>query len=240
MFIELDTHFHTVASTHAYSTVKEIAQSAAESGLKGFAMTDHAPSIWDAPHVWHFRNLKVIPDYICGVRVIRGVEANITDFEGNIDMSDFDLEFVDWVVASYHSVVVDNTEKRDCTDSYIRLAKNNPCVDVIGHAGDPHYPFDMEKAFKVFKEYEKYVEINESALLHKKGSMELNAEMLRICKKLSVPVVVNTDGHYCDLVGRVPCAEKLIEETGFPKELVANSCADRIFEHIRTKHADFI
>jgi len=93
LFIELDTHFHSVASTHGYSTVKEIAQSAAEKGLKGFALTDHGPASPDSPHVWHFRNLQVIPDYICGVRVIKGAEVNIIDYEGNIDMSDFDLKF---------------------------------------------------------------------------------------------------------------------------------------------------
>ena len=55
MLIELDTHFHSVASTHAYSTVKEIAHSALENGIKGFAMTDHAPAMPDSPHIWHFR-----------------------------------------------------------------------------------------------------------------------------------------------------------------------------------------
>ncbi len=239
MFIELDTHFHSVASTHAYSTVKEIAKSAADFGLKGFALTDHAPSIYDAPHVWHFRNLKVIPDYIEGVRVIKGVEANISDFEGNIDMNNFELEFVDWVIASYHWVMVKNPDNQDCTESYISLAKNNPRVDVIGHAGAPNYPFDMERVLKVFKEYDKLVEINESAILYKDGARELNVEMLKICKKYEIPIIVNSDGHYCDLVGRVSEAEKMIKEIGYPEELIANKHVENIYRRISSKRPDF-
>lgn len=239
MLIELDTHFHSVASTHAYSTVKEIAHSALENGIKGFAMTDHAPAMPDSPHIWHFRNLKVIPDYIEGMRVIKGVEANITDLEGHIDMTDFDLEFVDWVIASFHSVVVDNKSCEDFSDAYINVAKNNPYVDVIGHPGSLGFGFQKEKVLKVFKEYDKLVEINESTILHKRDGIERNLEILKICKKYEIPVVVNSDGHYCDIVGNVSNAEKMIEELNFPKELVVNSCAEKIYERIKAKRPGF-
>ena len=102
MLIEADLHCHSIASSHAYSTVKEMAEAAAEKGVKAFALTDHAPSMPDAPHVWHFHNLHVLPEKICGVRVLKGVEANIMSFDGNIDMTDFDLKDIEWVVASCH------------------------------------------------------------------------------------------------------------------------------------------
>lgn len=237
MLIELDTHFHSTASTHAYSTVKEIAQSAAEKGLKGFAMTDHAPSMPDSPHIWHFRNLKVLPDYICGVRVIKGVEANIIDYEGHIDMTESDLCYVDWVIASYHGAVVEPLW--DCSDGYINLAKNNPCVDVIGHPGSLGFIFNIEKVLKVFKEYNKLVEINESAIMHKQGYKETAADILKICKKYDIPIVINSDGHYCDIVGEVSNAEKMAEEIGLKKSLILNSSAEKIYEHIKLKRKDF-
>ena len=43
MQFELDTHTHTIASAHAYSTIQEMAQAAAGKGLKLLAITDHAP-----------------------------------------------------------------------------------------------------------------------------------------------------------------------------------------------------
>lgn len=35
MNIEIDTHAHTLVSGHAYNTIREMAQMAAEKGLKG-------------------------------------------------------------------------------------------------------------------------------------------------------------------------------------------------------------
>lgn len=239
MFIEADTHFHSIASTHAYSTVTEIAHSAAKKGLKGFALTDHGPASPDAPHVWHFRNLKVIPDFIEGVRVIRGVEANITDTEGHIDMDDFELEFVDWVIASYHSAVVTPVEGADYSDAYIKLAKNNPRVDVIGHPGSKGFRFDIEKAIKAFKEYDKLVEINDSAIMYKPGFREITEDVIKACKKYEVPVVVNSDGHYCDLVGEVSNAEEMLRCFSFPEELIVNRSIERIYERIKAKRPDF-
>ena len=57
-----DLHTHTVASTHGFSTIKEIVDVAAQKGLSAVAITDHTPASTDGPHVWHFHNLhKAIP-----------------------------------------------------------------------------------------------------------------------------------------------------------------------------------
>ncbi|MBQ6530365.1 MAG: PHP domain-containing protein, partial [Clostridia bacterium] len=44
MKILFDTHTHTLASTHAYSTVMENAKYASEIGMEAIAVTDHAPA----------------------------------------------------------------------------------------------------------------------------------------------------------------------------------------------------
>lgn len=41
MHLQGDMHTHTIASTHAYSTITENCQWAAKYGMKGIAMTDH-------------------------------------------------------------------------------------------------------------------------------------------------------------------------------------------------------
>ena len=76
MKILLDTHTHTLASTHAYSTVLEMAKYASEAGMEAIAITDHAPAIPDGAHPWHFQNLKAIP------REIYGVKSLIRKFNG--------------------------------------------------------------------------------------------------------------------------------------------------------------
>ena len=45
MKIIADTHAHTLASGHAYSTIKEMAAAAKAKGLKALALTEHAPEM---------------------------------------------------------------------------------------------------------------------------------------------------------------------------------------------------
>ena len=41
----LDTHTHTLASGHAYSTIREMAAAAADRGMQVLALTEHAPEM---------------------------------------------------------------------------------------------------------------------------------------------------------------------------------------------------
>ena len=88
MKIEVDTHTHTVASGHAYSTVYELAMGARKRRLKGFVLTDHGPALPGGTHPYHFSNMRILPERIRGVRFSRGVEANILDLEGTLDLGD--------------------------------------------------------------------------------------------------------------------------------------------------------
>uniref|UniRef100_UPI001EF93DE3 PHP domain-containing protein n=1 Tax=Citrobacter koseri TaxID=545 RepID=UPI001EF93DE3 len=49
----VDLYMHTVASTHAYSTLHDYIAEAQQKGIKLFAITDHGPDMADAPHYWH-------------------------------------------------------------------------------------------------------------------------------------------------------------------------------------------
>ena len=57
----VDLHMHTVASTHAYSTLHDYIAEAKRKGIKLFAITDHGPDMADAPHYWHFVNMHIWP-----------------------------------------------------------------------------------------------------------------------------------------------------------------------------------
>ena len=232
-----DMHTHTLASTHAYSTITENCKSAAEKGIKIIAMTDHWGEMPDSPHIWHFDNLRVLPRHICGVTVLRGVETNILNNEGELDMPRKTLENLEWGVASMHRQVYEPSTVRNHTMAYLKAAED-PIVDVIGHCTTAMFPIDFEKCIKKFKECGKLVEINESSILYKKGSYENSYEVLKLCKKYEVPVVFDSDAHYCELIGVVDTAKKIASEVGFPEHLVINSDFDRLAEFIRRKHPE--
>ncbi len=81
----VDLHMHTVASTHAYSTLSDYIAEAKRKGIKLFAITDHGPDMEDAPHHWHFINMRIWPRLVDGVGILRGIEANIKNINGEID-----------------------------------------------------------------------------------------------------------------------------------------------------------
>ncbi len=80
-----DLHCHTVASTHAYSTVTELARAAAEQRLLAIAYRSWSGRPRRPPSV-AFGNMDVLPPSIEGVRVLHGMEANVMDFSGRLDL----------------------------------------------------------------------------------------------------------------------------------------------------------
>ena len=228
MQIQADLHTHTVASTHAYSTVTEMAAAAAQTGVKLLGITDHGPGSPDAPHLWHFHNYKVLPRRLCGVHMLYGVEADIMDEYGNLDMDEHELSFCEWVVASYHTACVSFERTPEAvTQGYLRLCRN-PLVDVIGHPTTAMFPCDYEAVVRQIRDSGKLVEINESSLRWKPAALENAYRFYAVCRDMQVPIVVNTDAHFSGLVGKTPLAEQVLREIGFPDALNYSLDADRL------------
>ena len=235
MKLQADLHTHTIASTHAYSTIMENCQWAAQYGLKAIAMTDHGMAMPDSPHEWHFYNMRVLPRQICGVTVLKGVEANIININGELDIPEWTLKSMEWVVASMHEEAIKPDTVENITNAYLKACEN-PYIDVIGHCTSNSFMFDYEKCVKAFKEYEKLVEVNESSIINKPGSRENCYELLKLCKKYEVPVVVDSDSHFCQNIGQTPNAIKIIEDIDFPENLIVNYDWEKVKTHIMKKH----
>lgn len=69
MRVEIDTHTHTLASGHAYNTIREMARAAKEKGLKALAITEHAPEMPGSCHLFYFVNLRVLPRELEGIKI---------------------------------------------------------------------------------------------------------------------------------------------------------------------------
>ena len=232
--VEADTHTHTVASTHAYSTVYEMAQFAARAGLKGIVITDHGPMLPDGAHSWHFGNLRSLPPYICGVRVLHGAEANVIDYDGHIDLEDRYQRELDWIVASFHDPTLTPGSIEDHTRAYLALAEN-PYIDVIGHSGSEIFKYDYERVLPVFKEKGKFVEINSHSFAARVGAAVNCREIALICKKYDIPVVVNSDAHTCFSVGDVKEAFRMLSEIDYPTGLIINMHFENLARYIENK-----
>lgn len=143
MKLVADMHTHSIASTHAYATITEMAQEAHDLGLFAIAITDHARTMPGAPGPFYFESLAILPAYIKGVRVLHGIEANICDYNGNLDVEPQLQDNLEWVVASLHTLTIEGEATVEkCTQAYLGLAKN-PNVNVIGHSGSEYFKYDL-------------------------------------------------------------------------------------------------
>ena len=235
MQIIAETHSHTVACDHAYSTIYENVCQAARVGLKFLCVTEHGPAMPGAPGEMYFGNMpKVVPDFLEGVAILKGVESNILDYCGRLDLSEKKLAALDWVIASYHINCVEPSTPEEHTAGWLAVAKN-PHVDVIGHAGDDRYRFDIDTVVRAFAEYGKIVEINAHSFECRTKSDVNCREIARCCKKYGVRVVCSSDAHFFTQIARVDESIKLLRELDFPEELILNANYERFLAAAREK-----
>lgn len=224
----LDTHTHTLASGHAYSTIDEMAKAAAERKLELLGITEHAPMMPGSCGEIYFSNLRVMPREKFGIKLLFGVELNIMDYKGTIDLPERLLKQMDICIASMHTPCVPHGTLKQNMGAFVGAMKN-PYVNIIGHPDDGKYPVDYESLVLAAKEHHKLLEVNNNSLLphsFRENVRENDITMLEFCKKHQVPVIVGSDAHYVDYVGKHQEAYSIFEEINFPERLVANADMD--------------
>ncbi|MCC8181158.1 MAG: PHP domain-containing protein [Planctomycetes bacterium] len=81
--IMIDTHTHTVLSGHAWSTLRENCKAAAERGMHGICLTEHGPAMQGGGPFFMVSAQRMLPEVVEGIRVYKGIECNIVDFEAS-------------------------------------------------------------------------------------------------------------------------------------------------------------
>lgn len=223
-----DLHTHTIASTHAYATVTEMAYEAAKLGLFALAVTDHARTMPGAPGPFYFESLGLLPEYLQGVRLLRGIEANISDYDGNLDVEASLQQHLDWIVASMHTITLDGKATVEkCTNAYLKLAEN-PNVNVIGHSGSEYFKYDYDKVIPVFAKNGKLVEINDSAFRYDRDYVGNCVTIAKLCKKYGARICVDTDAHFTNTLGRAYKTLEMLEDIDFPEKLIVNTSVENL------------
>jgi putative hydrolase len=227
-----DTHVHSIVSGHAYSTISENIAAAKEKGLKFLAITDHAPALEGAPTKIYFKGMKALPEEVDGIRLLKGVELNIIDYNGTVDLPREVYKSLDWVIASLHTVCIEPATKKEHTRAWLKIAED-PDIDVIGHSGDPHYIFDFDEVIPVFARYKKIVEINTHSYKGRPGSWSNCTAIARLCAEHGVRIVVSSDAHFRNRVGDFEAAISMLQSINFPEELILNADAGRFADALR-------
>lgn len=232
MRIKFDTHTHTLASTHAYSTFSENASFAAKIGMDGFAVTDHAPALVDSPHEWHFRNLKNLPRELFGQKILVGAELNILNADGQVDLDDDLIAKLDVANASIHAQSYSGKGVVDNTSAYEAVVKN-PGIDIICHSGSPSYEYDYEYIIKLAGQYNKLIEINNHSFFVRQENGANCKKIAELCKKYGTGITVSSDAHFYTDIGDYRRALHMLDEIDFPEELIMNTTYEKFSRFLK-------
>lgn len=251
--IKTDTHTHTLASGHAYSTIEENLRAGKEQGLELVGITDHFSSFFvpstDFACFGFFINKKALPEVWQGVRLLFGAEVDIIDLKGNLFGHDLYIPYpnkngvkltyeegilnrLDYLIASVHykdfaanSTVVENTEL------YIKALEHEN-VKILGHIGRSGLEFDIDEVVKAAKSLNKMIEINEASFGHGETVRERCLKVALACAKYGTKIVVNSDAHSSFEIGKYPNTEHFLDEIDFPVELIGNRDAETFLSMI--------
>ena len=227
----IDVHNHTIASGHAFSTVQEMARAAAEKGIEYLGITDHGPSVPGACDPVYFRNYPCVPREMYGVKLLMGCELNILNAQGQLDLDEFHYRFLDICLAGIHRQCWTPGSKAENTEGVL-TAMSRPWVNVIAHPGDGTAELSFEPLVRASRETKTLLEINSASLKpyrKKTAARSNNLEILQLCRKYDVPVILAADAHISFDIANYQYALQLLVETGFPLELVLNDKPEEFF-----------
>jgi len=240
MRILSDYHTHTIYS-HGKGTIEENVVSAREKGIKILAISDHGPG-----HMGFgikrrkYKEMRRIIDELNkkydDIEILLGLEANVLDIDGHLDVDDELLEMNDILLAGYHfgsrpvRIVRDMLHhagnyfsKEDKYDEKLKEANTLSLInamkqyniDVLTHPGAKG-PIDIKRVAKAAGETGTALEINANH-----GFLTVN--QIKEAMEYDIKFSINSDAHHPDDIGKVEKAIRRAEAAGLTSDRILNA-----------------
>lgn len=233
-----DYHTHTVYS-HGTGTIKDNVEAAINRGLKEIAICDHGPGhyLYGVKREKIFKMREEIDELkkeYSDINILLGIEANVMDYDGNIDVDREILEIIDILLLGFHYGVLPRNIKsvfnfyllnpiskilpffeekmKQLNTKAITKAIEKYPIDIITHPGSKA-KLDIIKVANVAYKNGTALEINSS-------HSQLSIENIKIALKTQVEFCINSDAHDPTRVGDL--------EEGINRALKAKVPIDRI------------
>lgn len=240
-----DYHTHSQYS-HGKGDIRKNVQIAVEKGLKEIAITDHGPRAYSVVPLGVRRPEKILDikkeieevnKEFPQINVLCGIEANIINHDGDLDIPESILEQLDIIAAGLHlliippdiitarKLIIDNKIvyklfpgrrkeiRRWNTEAVINAVQKYP-IDFITHPG---YQLDINTyalANACAKE-DTYLEINA-----RHGN--LTTGFVRAASKTPVKFIINSDAHSPENVGSIEPGIRIAKKLGLENNRLVN------------------
>ncbi len=243
MKITKDYHIHSIYSknNHGKSTPEEDVIKGSEIGLVEMAISDHGPRHYlygikkDNIKKLH-EEIKELNKKYKNINVLQGIEANMLSYDGDSDIDELVKNNCDIIMGGFHygvrfkdfktfyriyilnslgkfSIKINKYITKLNTEAVINFMKKNK-IKILTHPGEK-IPVNIRDVAKAAVEEDVILEINSS---HK----HLSEEDLKCIKDIDVKLIIGSDAHHKDNIGKYEVAINRIEKSGFPIDNVIN------------------
>jgi len=238
MILYGDYHTHTIY-THGHGTVEDNVKVAIKRGLKQIAITEHSFSqafygvSRKEYNEMRFEIEELRKKYAGKIDILCGLESNIIDLEGTIDLPRSERKIVDLLIVGYHANFKPKSlkafftfwipnvlgfggkkQKEKNTQAYIKALRNNK-IDIISHLNSHRCYVDVVKVAEVCAEVGTYIELNGKVI-------NFNEDEIREMIKTGVKFIINSDAHYPSRVGKNHKGLAIVDKYNIPPEQVVN------------------
>ena len=232
--LQVDFHVHSLFSQCGLHTILELLEKARALGLKGLALTDHGPTLGGKLNSVFFERFK---SPFREVVLLKGIECNILDKDGTIDLPESFLPFLDIVLLGIHPNTPEGLSRTEYTEMLISAMEKNACIDIITHPNDSHYPVDYCILAREAARRGVALELNNSRILYSRTGIDETLLFLRACKEERCFVAVCSDTHALHELGLDESVRPLLESVRFPKELIVTESAFSAFDFVKSRAA---
>lgn len=241
--IRADFHVHTIASVHAYSTIKECAEESIRLEHTLIAITDHfdgtGTNTQIANEVTRFNSLEDRTRGQKGIRILGGVELNLgqtCDSVAKVTKLPLRLGGIHnwyWSVEHHDIMSLQRVTKEYIDRGYINaMAHPERGIEQLlgGKYSDELTPavreyfdwlVDYSKKKKIFLEANEYSLKTDSS-----GAIDRMEYWLNLAKDNGNPIILGSDAHYYAEIGKFDCLIALLNKVDYPSELVLNCNPD--------------
>lgn len=237
MTLKIDLHVHTIASGDSQNTVLEYINRAKELGMDVIGFSDHGPNLPRSNVNSSYLGTSTrIPKFIDGVRVLKGVEANIVDSDEFIDIEPRVINKLDYVMANLHlNAGYDNQGKEKNTHVIINALKSGK-IKILTHPFfTGKFDIDMGKVCEVACQNNVLLEVDCDYLKERnlKDDTISNLKiMISIAKRYNKKIIVNSDAHNIWDLADDSSLDKYKQEIGLTDDMIINNYPDELAEFL--------
>lgn len=233
-----DYHTHTRYS-HGKGDIEDNVVAALGLGLKTIAITDH--SYGHMGFGVRKSDLPIMKERICLLRerypqieILLGLEANVLDVDGSLDIDDSDLDYLDILLAGYHFGSMPkgmngirfhtanflsrfqgfSKESEEMNTAALCNAMARYPITILSHPGAKG-PIAIEKVAATASERGVWLEINAH-------HGHLSVDQIRAASVYDVGFVISSDAHRPEDVGNCNAGIKRALEAGLSEDRIVN------------------